>query len=435
MELEDGTIRCAGALEPCVYRPTQEPIELQEPPPPPLEPIAPVAPCSQKGRRVALAVVLFLSFLTVAYLAAPLWVGLMLGTVIAFTAQPLHRQLAKRLGKRRSLAAVLTTIIGGIVTAASATAAVYILTRELMLVIPLLQQRISSRTLAELLGERGARIVDSMGIERIALMDKIQAELARASSYVGQAAGVVAQTTIHTLLTLIIALWTMYYVLLEWARIATRLELLLPLDPLHTRALVREFRDVGRSAFIGTIATAAVQGLFAGVGFAIAGAPRPITLGILTALGSFIPVIGTGLIWVPIGFYFLLNGQPWWAVFTFLWGALVVMAVSDYIVRPRLAGPKGQGHPLLMLVSLLGGIEVLGLPGLIVGPILMSLFVAALRIYERQILGVARALTRRFGDQPPEDGGALNDYPETGASRATPTADDAELSPPPARRR
>ena len=60
------------------------------------------------------------------------------------------------------------------------------------------------------------------------------------------------------------------------------------------------------------------------------------------------------------------------------------MTVTDYVIRPRLVGGKTHGHPLLVLIALLGGIEVLGLPGLIVAPILMSLFVAVLRIYERE---------------------------------------------------
>jgi predicted PurR-regulated permease PerM len=86
--------------------------------------------------------------------------------------------------------------------------------------------------------------------------------------------------------------------------------------------------------------------------------------------------------------------------------------VSDYIVRPWLVGSKNQSHPLLMLISLLGGIEVLGLPGLIVGPVVMSLFVAALRIYERQIVGAARALAGGLREKIPAEGAlAPNDQP------------------------
>ena len=67
-----------------------------------------------------------------------------------------------------------------------------------------------------------------------------------------------------------------------------------------------------------------------------------------------------------------------------VWGTLVVMMATDYVIRPRLVGRR-VGHPLLVMFALLGGIEALGLPGLIVAPILMSLFLAVLRIYEREI--------------------------------------------------
>jgi len=80
------------------------------------------------------------------------------------------------------------------------------------------------------------------------------------------------------------------------------------------------------------------------------------------------------------------------------------MALADYVIRPRLVGGKDHGHPLLMLFALLGGIEVFGLAGLIVAPILMSLFLAALRIYEREVEseGAASAVPDRTPIPPPE---------------------------------
>jgi predicted PurR-regulated permease PerM len=251
------------------------------------------------------------------------------------------------------------------------------------------QKRLAAESSQDLLGERGARLLQTLGIDRAAFGAKVEAELGKLAGHAAEAAGVIVQATTNALLTLIIALWTMYYVLLEWPSLAVRLERLLPLDPRHTRALMLEFRDVGRSAFIGTLATAIVQGVFGGVGFAVADVPHAVTWGIVTAIASFLPVVGTGMVWVPIGVYLILIGRPWWGIFVFAWGALVVMAVSDYVVRPRLVGTKGQGHPLLMLIALLGGIEVFGLAGLIVGPVLMSLFLAIVRIYEREAIADA----------------------------------------------
>ena len=345
---------------------------------------APVAPSTRRGRRIALAILLLLAFLAVAYMAAPLWVGLVLGTVIAFTAQPLYRKLTQWLGDRRTLASVLTTFISGVTTLAGGAAAVYILTRELFVLAEVMRQKMEGSSVGELVPERLTSLLARVGVDRATVIDHMKTEILNASTHAAEAAGIIFSATTSLMLTLIIALFTTYYVLLEWPRIAVRLERLLPLDPRHTRALMLEFRDVGRSAFIGTLATAIVQGTLAGIGFFIAGVPQPVTWGLLTAIGSFLPVIGTAAIWVPVGIFLIMTGRPWWAAFIFVWGSLIVMAMSDYVVRPRLVG-KDHGHPLLMLVALLGGISVFGLAGLVVGPVLMSLFLAIMRIYEREV--------------------------------------------------
>jgi predicted PurR-regulated permease PerM len=93
--------------------------------------------------------------------------------------------------------------------------------------------------------------------------------------------------------------------------------------------------------------------------------------------------VGTALVWGTLPIYLIMSGRLGAGVFVLVWGFIVVMGISDYIIRPRLVG-KGHGHPLLMLVALLGGIEAIGLAGLIVAPIVMSLFLAVLRIYERE---------------------------------------------------
>ena len=67
------------------------------------------------------------------------------------------------------------------------------------------------------------------------------------------------------------------------------------------------------------------------------------------------------------------------------YGLVVVTSLVDYVVRPRIVGGRGHGHPLLTLIALLGGIEVFGLGGLIIAPIIMSIFVAAFRLYEREL--------------------------------------------------
>ncbi len=347
----------------------------------------PVEPEVRRGRRIALGVLTVVSFATVAWIASPLWVGLMLGAMMAFSAQPLQSWLARRLGSRHVLAAVLTTIVVGLLTAAGVGAMGYVLVTGFLEVVALLKQHAPGITSNVHLGARGAHMLARFGVSRHDLVTHLQEWATRASGYLADAAGSILQTTTSALLSFVIALFAMYYVLLHWPKISVRLERVLPLDPHHTRALMQEFRDVGRGALIGGIATAVVQGVFAGVGFAIAGVPHAATWGLLTAIASFLPVVGTALIWLPVGGYLLAMDSFTSGIFVLAWGVVVVMGVADYVVRPRLVGRHGAEQPFLMLIALLGGIEIFGLAGLIVGPVLMSLFQAILRIYEREVTG------------------------------------------------
>ena len=349
----------------------------------PLPSPSPTVALRRRNQRVALAVLLGLTFVVVAWMAAPLLVGLALGTVMGFTAEPLHARLLARLRGRRSLASAITTLCGGLVIVGGGVGIIYIVVNELAAAIPAIQARLQAGDGA-LFGAWGGRALATIHVSPEVLSSRLHDQLRRLDTVAGQAAGMVVQASAGVVLTVVISLWTMYYVLQDWPRIGGHLERLLPLDPRHTRALVDEFRDVGRRAFVGTIAGAVIQGVLAGAGFAAAGVPQPIVWGTVLAITSFIPVVGVPLVWVPAAVVLLASGHVLRTVALVAWCLVVVMAANDYYVKPRLVGHGGMSHPLLMLVALIGGISVFGIAGLIVGPVIMSLFVATARILERE---------------------------------------------------
>jgi predicted PurR-regulated permease PerM len=102
-------------------------------------------------------------------------------------------------------------------------------------------------------------------------------------------------------------------------------------------------------------------------------------------VASFFPVLGTALVWVPVSLYFASTGEISHAALQAAWGLLLVIGLGDYVLRPWLVGRNGKGQPLLILVAALGGIQVFGLAGIVVGPVMMSLFLAILTIYEREV--------------------------------------------------
>ncbi len=344
----------------------------------------PVAPTTVARRRTALGVLLVLSFLAVARLAEPVWVGIVFGALMAFTTQPLYRKVCMRIGQRRRTAAFIVTLATGGICVFGGASALYVLTRELLGVMGALQEKLQTGSLRGVIGDQGLHWAQRLGFHEADLLQRIQTELGRATTYLAQAAGLLVETTKTAVVGLVIGCITMYYVLVEWPSIPVRLERVLPLDPRHTRALVLEFRDVGRSALIGTMTTAFIQGVLGAAGYAIGGLPHAILWGLLTAVASFLPVVGTAVIWAPVGLHYLANGHYELAAFELAWGLFLVVGIGEYVVRPWLVGQRGKGQPLLMLVAALGGIQVFGLAGIVVGPVLMSLFLAILRIYERE---------------------------------------------------
>ncbi len=335
---------------------------------------------ARRRNELGLSAIALLAAVGAAYIAHPVWMGIVLGTAMAFTSEPMYRWLAPRMGYKRPLAALLTTLTGGLASLLVLFTVTWIAVTEVVEMVS--ELKIPSGS--QLIGARGERMLERMHVSPDVFVAQLNSALVSVSE---RAAGGVADAlsaTTTLMLIAVIAFFTMYYVLLEWAALVRRLEHLLPLHPKHTRALVAEFRSVGRSALIGTMGTSLVQGVLAGVGYAAAGVSQPMLWATITMMASFLPVVGTAVVWFPIALATALAGRTGAGVFVGVWGFFVVVGVCDYIVRPKLVGSKGHMHPLPLLVSLLGGVELFGLMGVIVGPILMALCLSVIGIYEQE---------------------------------------------------
>jgi predicted PurR-regulated permease PerM len=329
--------------------------------------------------------VVLVSFFGAVAVASPLWIAIVLGGVMAICVHRPYELIRRRLGgaRRSSWAAAVTTLATGLVVAGAGSLILMSLTTELMKLVARLQT--TSGSLSGLIGPRAAHAFESIGIDTAHLYEWAQSQIEAIAGLAASATAVIVRTTSHALLSLVVALLSMYYFLIEGPGLAQRIERIAPLDPRHTSALFSEAREVARTAFIGSVATAIVQGLLAGVGYVVLDVPAPVTWAVVTGLASFLPVIGTLIVWVPLSGYLFFEGHPIRALILVLYGIFVITSLADYVIRPRIVGVHGHGHPLLTLISLLGGIELFGLAGLVIAPIIMSVFVAAFRLYEREV--------------------------------------------------
>jgi predicted PurR-regulated permease PerM len=143
-----------------------------------------------------------------------------------------------------------------------------------------------------------------------------------------------------------------------------------PLPEARTRALVDRFDDVAKASFIGTFGVAAVQGVLGGIAFAFVGYPA-IFWGIMMAFFSLIPMVGTAIIWAPAGALLLIKGRWIAGLFMILWGTAVVGA-ADNMLRPILMKGKAGLHPLVIFLSVIGGIQFFGMLGIVFGPLVAA---------------------------------------------------------------
>lgn len=189
------------------------------------------------------------------------------------------------------------------------------------------------------------------------------------------------QGVTHFVFWVFIMFFTLFYFLIDGKKTLHSLMALSPLKNEHDKLLIEKFISISRATLKGTLVIGAIQGLLGGLTFWIAGVPSPAIWGLIMILFSIIPMVGSTIVWLPAGIIMLLLGNVWQGVFILAVG-LGIISVIDNVLRPKLVGKDTQMHPLLIFFATLGGISFFGLPGFIIGPIIVSLFMALSEIYK-----------------------------------------------------
>jgi predicted PurR-regulated permease PerM len=153
----------------------------------------------------------------------------------------------------------------------------------------------------------------------------------------------------------------------------------------------RTVSSVVRAMFITSIA----QGILAGLGFMAAGLPLPLLFAVVTAVNSFIPVLGAASVWVPASVWLLTQGHTSAAVGLALWGFFVVSMV-DNVIKPMMIGKEFRLPLILVFFTILGGLKLYGFLGVFLGPIILSMGLAFLQIYREVYLKHQRVIEKEI---------------------------------------
>ena len=208
---------------------------------------------------------------------------------------------------------------------------------------------------------------------------------AKIVGWLGSSAFVLVGTATRLALNLTISLFGLFYLLLRPGETWEAVRPYIPFSAKNTEKLRQRFRDVTTSTIIGTGLTAAAQGAILGLAFWIVGLPNALFWGVVTMVFGILPIVGSGLVWVPAAIALLIGNRPGPAALITLVGLFV--GNVDYILRPMVFRRWANIHPLVTLVGALAGVPYFGILGLLIGPLALSYFFELVKMYRDEYLG------------------------------------------------
>ncbi len=180
--------------------------------------------------------------------------------------------------------------------------------------------------------------------------------------------------------TILMMYFFLYFMMINTNRLEAAILLYLPFKKDKIKLFGDELVHQTFSNAVGVPSIAVAQGLAGFLGYWIIGLNEPGFWGVVTAFTSFIPVIGTGIVWAPVALYMFIIGNVWQGIFMVVYGALV-MGLLDNVIRFMLAKRMADVHPIITVLGVILGLQYFGILGLIFGPLLISYFFILLKIY------------------------------------------------------
>ncbi len=340
-----------------------------------------------KGYRAFLLVVLAVSLYLAYLVILPFTDTLILAIILASIFNPLQIYLEGRLKGRKNLAALIIALI---ITFAIAIP-VFVFTSTLVaqgldtvdktndwLRAGKLQQLVQDPRINEYLAKLQ---------ERFPYLEVSKADISNDLLYLSRGIGQfllgkvasilsnVASLVVHFFVMIFIA----YFLVRDGGEMVSGVRSYLPLRAEQEDRIINGIRVVTKSVLLGTFLTAICQGVAGGIAFEILDFPG-LFWGTMTAVASFIPLVGTYIIWVPVALYLVLLGQVKSAVFLAVW-SIALSGIIENFLRPFLMKGKSKMPPFYIFLAILGGVQYFGLKGILYGPLILSFAMIMLFIY------------------------------------------------------
>lgn len=321
-------------------------------------------------------VVSVLSFLVI----RPFVVAILSAAALAFLFYPFFRQLRTRLPD--GLAALLTTIMIVVIVLIPVIFISVVIGREardgyLFLQSYLAHPLVLNGHLPEFISQRLSDLTPYKGL----LMDV-------ARQMINWLQGVLLRGLPNAGLNIMITVFSLYYLLKNGKNVYQFFLDFLPLPEGKYKKIIGRFDDLSRGMVLGQVVVGLIQGFLAWAGFVVLGVPNPVLWGFATALISIIPLLGAAIVWLPIALFLIVSGyvsgEYWKGVALLAYGSLVISTIDNFL-KPKIVGDHAKIHPLVILFGILGGIQLFGIAGILIGPMVLTILDVMIEVYREVI--------------------------------------------------
>lgn len=301
---------------------------------------------------------------------------LLWATVLTVVFYPLHRRI--RLGVRQpEAAAALSTVLVIVLIVIPITFVTIAIVGELRDLAQALQANVQ---------QEGGPTIPGLAFVLDKVDDYVHIDRAQAQAFLAErietwGAALAASTLVvvggalGAVVQIGLVIFTMFYLFRDGHRIRTAVYDTLPIERVQMLDIVARTKEVIAATIYGVLVIAAIQGTLGTFIFWILGLPSPLLWGVVMFVFCMIPMAGAFLVWVPAAAYLALTGAYAKAIILVIWGIVVIGSI-DNLLSPRLVGQRARLHELLIFFGVLGGLQIFGILGVVLGPVMVAVTLA-----------------------------------------------------------
>lgn len=313
-----------------------------------------------------------------ALIVMPLFQYVVAAALLAFLLYPLHTRLVPRVGS------VASAIVLSVVAVVATVFPLLLISMVVLQTAIEFVQEFDQTTVANTVEERLNRYVDfeetfGIGVEEF-VTELFEQYSSPVIESLLQEVTTLFEVTIRVAIGLMILVFLLYYFLKDGDDLLAWIREVAPLDDDVITSFFEETHVITWAMLKSHVFVAIVEGILGGIGLYLLGVPNALFWTVIMVIVSILPIIGVWLVWGPAVLYLFAVGAPVEAMLLFLYGVSVLAVVDNYL-RAILVDRDSGLHPAVVLVGVIGGIYLLGIIGLFLGPILLAIFKASVTVF------------------------------------------------------